>query len=335
MKTVLQVLILSLMVTMPPIIQASPAIIAPKADESLLLDIVKVTDQRFVTVGERGHILISDDQGEHWRQVAVPVEVNLTAVDFLDDTHGVAVGFDQTILLTEDAGETWTISHQEVSNYQPALFSVLYLSKTKITAVGSYGLYLETTDGGNAWNNRVVSSLSDVYDGFSHFYDIERLSADTWYLAGEKYIAESNDIGEEFSKGMIAVTKDNGETWTKLNSPYEGSFFGITVKGHDIYVYGLLGNLFHSIDNGESWQRIELGTESGLHDMLITDDGTLALVGTGGVLVQKSGADLNLVKRTDLKGRAGLIYIGHDQFIIVGEGGVEQYPPKKDSAVEG
>lgn len=305
--------------------QAEPAVIAPKAKDSLLLDIVKVTDERFVTVGQRGHILVSDDRGDSWRQVPVPVDVNLTAVDFLDETHGVAVGFDQTVLLTKDGGETWTISHHEVSNFQPALFSVLYTSESDITAVGSYGLYLQTEDGGASWENREVASLSDVYDGFSHFYDIEKLDANTWYMAGEKYIAESNEDGDEFSKGMIAVTQDSGKTWQKLKSPYEGSFFGIEVNKDDIYVYGLRGNLFHSTDNGNSWRSIQLGNESGLHDMTISADGSLVLVGTGGVLVMKNNSDVILNKRTDLKGRAALVSIDKQSYIIVGEGGVETY----------
>lgn len=323
MKTVLHLLFISLLAFSMSNSQAEPAIIAPKAEQSLLLDIVKVTDQRLVAVGERGHILVSEDLGANWRQVEAPVQANLTSVDFLNETHGVAVGFDQTVLLTEDAGETWTISHNEVSNFQPALFSVLYTSEDQITAVGSYGLYLESQDGGDSWDSREVSSLSDIYDGFSHFYDIEKLNADTWYLAGEKFIAESNDIGEEFSKGMIAVSQDAGKTWSKVNSPYEGSFFGISVKNSDIYVYGLRGNLFHSTNQGESWQRIRLGNEAGLHDMLIADDGTLVLVGTGGVLVEKSRNTQSIAKRADLKGRAALISLDTNEYIIVGEGGVE------------
>ncbi|GAA4357501.1 YCF48-related protein [Kangiella marina] len=319
------------------ILQAGPAVIAPKAKSSLLLDIVKVSDERFVTVGQRGHILITDDSGQTWRQVPVPVDVNLTAVDFLDDKRGVAVGFDQTVLLTTDAGETWVLSHQEVSNLQPALFNVLYTSEDNITAIGSYGLYLESTDGGETWENREIASLSDVYDGFSHFYDLEQLSGDTWYMAGEKYIAEADEMGEEFSKGMIAVTKDAGETWQKLDSPYEGSFFGISVNGSDIYVYGLRGNLFHSNDDGVTWTSIRLQNEAGLHDMLITPQGELVLVGTGGVLVTKKGNDVSIRKRTDLKGRAALVGLGDNRFIIVGEGGVETFDAvsSKKSVKEG
>lgn len=338
MKTVLQFLCISLVLMVSYTSQANPAIIAPKADTSLLLDIVKISETRLITVGERGHILISEDKGKNWRQIEAPVDVNLTAVDFLDEKHGVAVGFDQTILLTEDGGETWTISHQQLSNYQPALFSVLYATSDKITAVGSYGLYLESDDGGDSWQVREVASLSDVYDGFSHFYDLEKRSADTWFMAGEKYIAEANDAGEEFSKGMVAVTHDAGKTWQKLNSPYEGSFFGTSVTNGDIYVYGLRGNLFHSEDEGSSWQKVTLNSEAGLHDMLISENNTLVLVGTGGVLVRKKGNAISVAKRSDLKGRAALVSLDNEQFIIVGEGGVETYDAngeKKDSAVKG
>ncbi|AKE51529.1 WD40/YVTN/BNR-like repeat-containing protein [Kangiella geojedonensis] len=325
MKTVLQVLFSGLALVASFVGQAEPAIIAPKAKDSLLLDIVKVSDDRYVAVGQRGHILVSDNQGNSWQQVAVPVSVNLTAIDFLDENHGVAVGFDQTILLTEDGGATWSKSHQEISNFQPALFSVLYASKENITAVGSYGLYLESNDGGLTWDNREVTSLSDAYDGFSHFYDLERLNDNTWYIAGEKFIAEATEDGDESSKGMIAVTKDAGKTWEKVNSPYEGSFFGITVKNSDIYVYGLRGNLFHSTNQGDSWQRIRLNNEAGLHDMIVLDDGQLVLVGTGGVLVTKDGSNITLKKRTDLKGRAALVSVGVERYIIVGEGGVETF----------
>lgn len=334
MKTIINLIIFSLLILVSKGTIAEPAVIAPKADKSLLLDIVKVSEQRYITVGERGHILISENSGNDWRQVAVPVDVNLTAIDFLDESHGVAVGFDQTILLTDDSGETWTVSHQEVSNFQPALFSVLYTEENNITAVGSYGLYLETNDGGKTWNNRQVDSLSDVYDGFSHFYDIERLSENVWYLSGEKYIAEANDLGEEFSKGMVAVTQNGGKTWEKLPSPYEGSFFGINVHNSDIYVYGLRGNLFHSDDMGQSWEKIALGDQAGLHDMTILDDGSYILVGTGGAFIRRDGNDITIAKRTDLKGRAALVRTSEGAFIIVGEGGVETYSlnsNKKDS----
>ena len=68
-----------------------PALPALKANQSLLLDIEKAGD-RLITVGERGHILISDDGGNQWQQSEVPINQMLNAVSFPDSQHGWAVG---------------------------------------------------------------------------------------------------------------------------------------------------------------------------------------------------------------------------------------------------
>src|SRR6187551_1324135 len=88
-----------------------PAEIEPLASSSLLLDLA-VAGTRIVAVGERGHVMLSDDQGATWRQAkSVPTRTMLTAVYFADDEYGWAVGHDETILNTMDGGETWTRSH--------------------------------------------------------------------------------------------------------------------------------------------------------------------------------------------------------------------------------
>ena len=58
---------------------------APLATRSLLLDGVSV-DGLMVAVGERGHILISENQGQSWRQANVPTRATLTGVFFHDQS---------------------------------------------------------------------------------------------------------------------------------------------------------------------------------------------------------------------------------------------------------
>jgi len=73
---------------------------APLASRSLLLAIAPA-GQRLVAVGERGHILLSDDQGQTWSQAeSVPTRSLLTGVCFGNDGQGVAVGHDEVILTT-------------------------------------------------------------------------------------------------------------------------------------------------------------------------------------------------------------------------------------------
>lgn len=81
----------------------TPARLTDLAPENLLTDATRVGD-RIVAVGERGHIIYSDDEGKTWVQGEVPVSVTLTAIDFGTDTHGWAVGHSGVVLKTTDAG---------------------------------------------------------------------------------------------------------------------------------------------------------------------------------------------------------------------------------------
>src|SRR5512140_631249 len=67
----------------------------------LLLDGTRV-GSRTVVVGDRGYILVTEDEGEHWRRVKSPDVPMLTTVRFLDAKTGWAVGHDSVILATAD-----------------------------------------------------------------------------------------------------------------------------------------------------------------------------------------------------------------------------------------
>ncbi len=58
-----------------------PARVSALAVNSPLSGMARAGD-RLVAVGQRGHILYSDDAGKHWQQAAVPVSADLNAVSF-------------------------------------------------------------------------------------------------------------------------------------------------------------------------------------------------------------------------------------------------------------
>ncbi|NBB64850.1 glycosyl hydrolase, partial [Pseudomonas sp. ODNR1LW] len=84
-----------------------PAKPSALAVRSPLIDIARA-GERLVTVGQRGHILYSDDAGQHWLQAGVPLSSDLTAVFFPTASQGWAVGNDGVVLHTSDAGATWS-----------------------------------------------------------------------------------------------------------------------------------------------------------------------------------------------------------------------------------
>ena len=86
----------------------APAAQSPLAARSLLQG-VAIAGSRIVAVGQRGHVVHSNDSGTSWKQASVPVSSDLTAVFFVDDKQGWAVGHDGVILHTADSGEKWEL----------------------------------------------------------------------------------------------------------------------------------------------------------------------------------------------------------------------------------
>ena len=123
--------------------------ILPLAEKSLLLD-GQVIGDRIIVVGERGHILISEDHGVSWQQQEVPTRANLTSVFFVDPANGWAAGHDSVILQTSDGGRHWQQVYADPEDERPIL-DLWFRDITHGYAVGAYGLFLFTEDGGKSW----------------------------------------------------------------------------------------------------------------------------------------------------------------------------------------
>ena len=211
------------------------AIESPKAAKGLMIDVVHA-GKRLVAVGDRGHILYSDDQGSTWAQAKVPTRQLLTAVFFVDDQHGWAVGHDAQILASTDGGATWTQQYQDLNRDAP-LLDVWFNDANHGLAVGAYGALIETTDAGKTWND--VSERLDNEDQY-HLNAIAHVKGAGLFIVGEQ--------------GSMFRSSDDGQTWEKLEGPYEGSLFGVisTAQPRTLLAYGLRGNLYRSTDFGST-----------------------------------------------------------------------------------
>ena len=117
------------------------------APRTLLLD-GAFAGPDIVAVGERGTIIRSVDHALTWETVAAVTTATLTGVAFAEDgKHGWAVGHDALILATTDAGRSWHKQWQG-SNLSDSFLDVLVLTPTDVIAVGAYGLFLRSADGG-------------------------------------------------------------------------------------------------------------------------------------------------------------------------------------------
>ena len=342
----------------------TPALESAMASETLLLDIAKA-GKRLVAVGSRGHIVLSDDNGVTWRQAKVPVSVLLTAVSFADEKNGWAVGHGGVILHSSDAGANWqkqfdgnqanksivSQTEETIVNLQNRLSSaseesmddlelqleqaqymlddanqdaevgaskpfldVLFSNKNEGFAVGAYGFIFKTEDGGKQWKNYVQRIPNP--DRF-HLNTITELAGGTLLIGGEA--------------GVMFKSEDRGETWAAVDSPYDGSFFGVLGTGEpDVAIaFGLRGHLFRSEDAGQTWTAVESTTESTLMAGSYDGAGKISIVGnSGSILLSKDGGrTFSETIRENRLGNVSVVYVDKERMVIVGENGVNLTDP--------
>jgi photosystem II stability/assembly factor-like uncharacterized protein len=299
--------------------EMQPAEIMPKAKSSLVLDVQKISDTKVVAVGTRGHVLLSNDLGQSWQQAKfVPTRSALTAVEFIDEKHGWAVGHDSVIIHTKDGGDTWSLQYSDVRREQP-LLDVDFINKDHGIAIGAYGLFFTTFDGGHSWQEQCQYSLADAEEmidmgyaeaGFEidelekidcidlnlpHLYSIELKADGTSYLAGEA--------------GLIAKSDNKGYSWQAIESPYNGSFYQVLDTKYSLLVMGLRGNLYRSEDQGQTWQTIETGVLAGLYSALELAPGKIVIGGMDGVILssEDDGRTFSVDRRADRQSITSLV----------------------------
>ncbi len=266
-----------------------PAFTGPKVAEAFLIALAQV-GERIVAVGQGGIIIYSDDQAQTWLQSDVPIAVTITAVTFADPNNGWAVGHDMTILNTTDAGKSW-----QLQNFDPELdtplLDVWFKDANIGYAVGGRGNFMWTTDGGKLWNLKEVWTEDELVPD-AHLFAIKQAPSGDLYMVAEV--------------GTLFRSKDMGEIWEVLESPYRGSYFGVAFPHADrVMAYAMLGNLGVSDDQGDTWQSVDSGVNKSFLTSHVSDDGTLILAGMSGVVVVSHDGgltfeDKSLEQRVDI-----------------------------------
>ncbi|HEX5162464.1 MAG TPA: hypothetical protein VFV88_12145 [Steroidobacteraceae bacterium] len=300
-----------------------PAEIAPLAGQSLLLDLARA-GPRLVAVGERGHVLLSDDEGVTWRQAkSVPTRDMLTAVFFADGEYGWAVGHDETILNTVDGGETWTRTHFAPETGQP-LLDLWFANRVSGIAVGAYGAYLTTNDGGRSWTTskfEAPPAKQATHDGENS--PVEGNLPPDYHL--NRIVGIGNRLFIAAEAGQLYRSDDRGASWRALPSPYEGSLFGLVpIRGEGLLAFGLRGHLYKSADAGETWSELESHTTAMLTDGVVINDLRVIISGLAGVMLVSGdgGETFRLTQQDDRKGISAVLPGPAGAVVVAGEGGV-------------
>ena len=317
-----------------------PAKVSALAGNSPLSGMARAGD-RLVAVGQRGHILYSDDVGKHWQQAAVPVSSDLNAVSFPSATQGWAVGGDGVILHSNDAGATWhkqldgrqigalLVKHyQALASAEPGneqwlllvaegerlvaqgadkpLLDVWFANDQLGYVVGVFNLILRTEDGGQNWTP--FQDRTDNPQGF-HLNAIAS-TGDALYIAGEQ--------------GLLLKWDDAQQRFAALQTPYQGSFFGVVGKPGEALVYGLRGNVLRSTDGGLSWTPLDTGLRISITAAMVDAQGNYRLFTQGGqrLASQGVGAQMHWARQVEPVPVTGVVRAANGALVVVGSRGV-------------
>jgi photosystem II stability/assembly factor-like uncharacterized protein len=278
-----------------------------RAQHGLLLDVARAGN-RIVAVGNDGNVLLSDDEGASWRVAKPATDELLTSVVFPTATEGWAVGQDETVLHSTDAGQTWTRQYTKAAADQ-ALFTIISLAPGHLFSSGSYNLILETTDGGVTWKESKIDNLDDDYHlncAVNHGDDI--------MVTGESGHAFLRSAG----------------TWTPIKLPYEGSQFACaTGADGSFYSFGLRGTAFRLMPGSKSWTKLESGTQRSFFGAANLTNGQIALVGSNGLveLLDPASGKMRELPRPTAETLSGVMEAKDGKLIIVGDDGVHLVDP--------
>ncbi len=275
-----------------------PARMSALAERRLITGIARAGD-RLVAVGQRGHVVHSNDGGRIWVQAVVPVSSDLTAVSFVDPKTGYATGHDGVVLGTRDGGLSWQrlldgrkanallLEHVERRVAAPdatehdrklldearrnaeagpdkPFLDLWFANADEGFVVGAYGLVMRTADGGRSWEpwfDRIDNP------GLLNLYAI-RAARGVVYIVGEG--------------GLLLKLDASAKRFIALPSPYKGSLFGLAATKAGVLAFGMRGHAFMSTDDGATWAPVDTRLAASIVGGAVAANGTVALVDQGG-----------------------------------------------------
>ncbi|MFN4045393.1 WD40/YVTN/BNR-like repeat-containing protein [Limnobacter sp.] len=348
-----------------------PAIQAPKAAKALLLNATSLGSQ-VLLVGERGIILkrdfttgdvaqgVKDNEGKLWTQAKVPVSVNLTGVQFVNDSLAFVVGHDGVVLKSTDAGASWT----KVFDGIKANEQVVAAAKKKMDDMQSR--YDAASPAEQDKMNEALEAATFAFEDAEAgarfgparpMLDVWFKDANTgWVVGSYGQIFETNDGGSTWTlianrldnpdfrhynglygdetglmliageAGRVYISNDFGATWTRSDTGYNGHFYGTVVTRNDqgqpiVFAYGFGGNVYRLGAGATAWWQLKSPTKESLVQG-ITVGKTALFVDQKGRLVStdETGTVLKMVSAEEGKPVTGMALV-NNTLVLSGQNG--------------
>ncbi|MFT5643371.1 MAG: photosystem II stability/assembly factor-like uncharacterized protein [Janthinobacterium sp.] len=302
----------------------TPALVSAKADTSMLLSVAQA-GARLIAVGERGVIVVSDDQGQNWRQASVPVSVTMTAVQFTSPNKGWAVGHEGVVLSSEDGGLTWT---KRFDGHQGSVLMVAQAEKNLARAQQAHAaaqgadkdaaaeaqdeadIMLSDVKAGaefgpyrpllgllfdNAGAGYVVGSYGQIFhtaDGGKHWESLaNRLNNPVGLHYNALSRTQTGALVIAGERGKVYRSRDDGATWKTFDTGYIGHLYGVLGLADDdggaqrMLAFGFGGHILQGSDDGSVWREVPAVSKKSLIGAIMAPDGSIVLAAQDGSLL--------------------------------------------------
>jgi photosystem II stability/assembly factor-like uncharacterized protein len=319
---------------------------------------VQPAGERQVMVGASGHILVREADGQV-QQARVPVDLLLTAVQFIDGQNGWAVGHDGVVLHSNDGGRSWIkqldgnainplllkAAEAEVARAEQAadgapdderLATALDNARFALddaqaaTASGParplLGLWFRNASEG--WVVGAYGALLKTTDGGAHWQVVNGPdNPDRLHLNSVLGLCDGSLLlaGEG---GRLYRSGDGGAHWDATQQPTAASLYSLAeLSDGQVLAAGFGGTLLASNDHGISWTLRELPVKASLYGIRPLSSGAVVLAGQGGMLLYSQ--DGNTFEQWRAPDKATLLNVSETrsgQVLLVGTAGLQVLP---------